>query len=102
MSAVIVLAILGIGLGLILGFADKFLKVEIDSRVEKINELLPQFNCGACGYPGCMGLAEAIVEENGRVSDCKPIKPEGKEAIYAYLETAEGPNGEKINFNKVK
>ncbi|MDF9867088.1 electron transport complex protein RnfB [Bacilli bacterium PM5-3] len=102
MGAVLVLGSLGVGLGVILGLADKFLKVEVDSRVEKINELLPQFNCGACGYPGCMGLAEAIVAEEGRVSDCKPIKPEGKEAIYEFIETAEGPNGEKMDMKKVK
>ncbi|MDR1782449.1 MAG: electron transporter RnfB [Bacilli bacterium] len=102
MSAIIFLVILGIALGAILGLADKFLKVEVDERVATVGSLLPQFNCGACGYPGCSGLAEAIVEETGHVSDCKPIKPEGKEAIYKYLEEAVGPNGEKIDLNKVK
>jgi electron transport complex protein RnfB len=102
MYAIIVLAILGVLLGCMLGFADKFLKVEVDARVETISGLLPQFNCGACGFPGCNGLAEAIVEQTGKVSDCKPIKPEGKEAIYDYIKDAEGPNGEKIDLNKVK
>ena len=102
MYAVIVLGTLGVLLGVILGFADKFLRVEIDSRVETVNSLLPQFNCGACGFPGCMGLAEAIVAQEGHVSDCKPIKPEGKEAIYEYIQSAEGPNGEKIDVNKIK
>lgn len=102
MYAVLVLAIMGILFGIVLGLADKFLQVEIDERVKTINDMLPQFNCGACGYPGCMGLAEAIVDETGRVSDCKPIKPDGKEAIYEYMETAVGPNGEKFDLNKVK
>lgn len=102
MYAVLVLAIMGVLFGIVLGLADKFLQVEIDERVKTINDMLPQFNCGACGYPGCMGLAEAIVDEKGRVSDCKPIKPEGKEAIYEYMETAVGPNGEKFDLNKVK
>ncbi|MDR3215097.1 MAG: electron transporter RnfB [Bacilli bacterium] len=102
MGAVVSLAILGVILGLVLGFADKFLKVEVDERVATISSLLPQFNCGACGYPGCNGLAEAIVDQTGKVSDCKPIKPEGKETIYQYIEEAVGPNGEKIDLNKVK
>ncbi|MEG0283520.1 MAG: (Fe-S)-binding protein [Erysipelotrichales bacterium] len=102
MAAVVTLLTLGVIFGLVLGLADKFLKVEIDSRIEKVNELLPQFNCGACGFPGCMGLAESIIAEEGRVSDCKPIKLEGKEAIYNYLEEVEGPNGEKIDMKKVK
>ncbi|WP_423362914.1 RnfABCDGE type electron transport complex subunit B [Mycoplasma sp. P36-A1] len=102
MYAVLTLAIMGIVLGVILGLADKFLQVEIDERVKTINDMLPQFNCGACGFPGCMGLAEAIVEETGRVSNCKPIKEDAKEEIYKYMETAEGPNGEKFNIAKVK
>ncbi|MDL2212195.1 RnfABCDGE type electron transport complex subunit B [Erysipelotrichaceae bacterium OttesenSCG-928-M19] len=102
MGGVAIITVLGVFLGFVLGFADKFLKVEVDSRVEKINELLPQYNCGACGHPGCMGLAEAIVAQSGKVSDCKPIKPDAKEAIYEYIETAEGPDGEKIELSKVK
>lgn len=102
MAAIGMLVTLGVIFGLVLGLADKFLKVEIDARIEKVNELLPQFNCGACGYPGCMGLAEAIIAEDGRVSDCKPIKPEGKQVIIEYLTDVEGPNGEKIDIKKVQ
>lgn len=104
MEAVLTLSILGIIFGIVLGLADKFLKVEIDSRVAKISELLPGLNCGACGHPGCEGLADAIVDGSGRVSDCKPIKPEGKEVIYDWMATDEavGPSGEKFDLNKVK
>jgi len=101
MSAIIVLAVMGVLFGTILGLADKFLQVEIDERVKSINELLPQFNCGACGQPGCMGLSEAIVAGTGKVTDCKPMKPDGREKLIAYLETAEGPNGEKFDMKKV-
>jgi len=102
MEAVIILAILGVVLGVILGLADKFLKVEIDSRVEQISSMLPQFNCGACGFPGCMGLAEAIVAQEGRVSACTPLKADAAQEIYQYIEEAEGPNGEKLDINKIK
>lgn len=102
MSAIVVLAILGVLFGAILGFADKFLKVEVDSRVETISNLLPQFNCGACGYPGCNGLAEAIVDESGKISNCRPLKPEGAQKIIEYIQDAVGPNGEKIDLDKVK
>lgn len=104
MEAVLTLSILGVVFGIILGLADKFLVVEVDSRIAKITELLPGLNCGACGHPGCAGLADAIVEGNGRVSDCKPIKPEGKEVIYTWMESEEshGPSGEKFDLNKVK
>lgn len=102
MEAIIVLLVLGSLFGIILGFADRFLKVEVDARVAKINELLPQFNCGVCGCPGCMGLAEAIVAKEARVSQCKPIKADKLQAIYDFIETAEGPNGEKIDVKDIK
>ena len=30
------------------------------NRINAILETLPQFDCGACGYPNCRALAEAI------------------------------------------
>lgn len=41
--------------------AKKF-KVEEDPRIDVVAELLPGANCGGCGYPGCRGLAEALVK----------------------------------------
>ena len=59
--AVVMMLVLGALLGLGLGFADRFLKVEADERVEKVTSMLPGYNCGGCGYPGCSGMAEAMV-----------------------------------------
>ncbi|MEG2995724.1 MAG: (Fe-S)-binding protein [Erysipelotrichaceae bacterium] len=74
--------------------ADKFLKVEIDERVEKVTELLPGYNCGGCGYAGCSGLAQALVDgEVDTVSMCKPSKPEAKVTISNYLNTTPDANG---------
>ena len=51
--------------GAILGVASIKLKVEADPIVEKIDAILPQSQCGQCGYPGCKPYAEAIA--NGDV-----------------------------------
>lgn len=37
--------------GLILGFAARRFQVEADPIVERIDALLPQSQCGQCGYP---------------------------------------------------
>ena len=64
--AVLVLGGIGLTMGLFLAFASKKFEVEIDPNVEKIMDILPGANCGACGYPGCVGLAEAIYKgDNG-------------------------------------
>ena len=59
--SVVLLAVLGILIGILLGVAGKVFAVETDERVVKVRECLPGNNCGGCGYPGCDGLAEAIV-----------------------------------------
>lgn len=58
--------IFGAGLSL----ASKKFEVETDSRVDLIREALPGANCGACGFPGCDGLAAAIVEGSAPIAAC--------------------------------
>lgn len=61
--AVLILAGLGLVLGFGLAVASKVFYVKVDTRVEDITAILPNANCGACGYPGCAGFAEAIVNQ---------------------------------------
>lgn len=67
----VAVAVLALVFGAVLGFASVKLKVEADPIVEKIDALLPQSQCGQCGYPGCKPYAEAIA--NGDViTKCVP------------------------------
>jgi Na+-translocating ferredoxin:NAD+ oxidoreductase RNF subunit RnfB len=68
----IMIGILGLLYGLVLAFASKKFYVEIDPRIEKITATLPGANCGACGYPGCSGYADAIVKKDIDFSLCSP------------------------------
>lgn len=72
--SVLVLSILGILFGVGLSIAAKKFAVESDPRVDEIEPLLPGANCGACGYPGCRGLAEAIAGGKAPVSACPVTK----------------------------
>ena len=68
--AILILAALGIIFGLGLSLASKYLYVKEDERIDEVAKLLPNANCGACGYPGCRGLAEAIVKgEEHKISN---------------------------------
>ncbi len=60
--AVISLGLLGVIASLGLGIAAKKFAVDVDPKVEEINEALPQANCGGCGYAGCVNYAEAVVK----------------------------------------
>lgn len=52
--------------------ASRVFAVEIDPRVEKVNEILPGANCGACGEAGCSSFAEAVVAGRVEMDACPP------------------------------
>ncbi|MBR1472273.1 MAG: RnfABCDGE type electron transport complex subunit B [Lachnospiraceae bacterium] len=86
MIAVIMIGVLGLVLGLFLGCSAKIFHVESDSREEAILEVLPGNNCGGCGYPGCSGLAAAVVKGEAPVNAC----PVGGEAVAAKVAAVMG------------
>ena len=97
-TAVIVCLVVAALLGLLLSVASKFLKDEQDERIDKVTELLPGYNCGACGKAGCAAFAEALVTgEAPAVSGCKVIKPDNKQAVKDYLDNTPGPDGSVVN-----
>ena len=74
-----IVAAVGIFVGIFLGIAGIAFKVETDPRQEEVLAALPGNNCGGCGYPGCSGLATAIVAGEAPVNAC-PVggEPVGK------------------------
>lgn len=82
----------GIGLfvGLFLGIAAIKFKVEVDEREEEITKALPGNNCGGCGYPGCSGLAAAIVKGEASVNTC----PVGGEPVAKVIADIMGVEAE--------
>jgi len=43
-----------------------------DKLVEVINTLLPQTQCGKCGFSGCQPYAAAIVNNEADINQCPP------------------------------
>ncbi|MBD1559251.1 electron transport complex subunit RsxB [Vibrio sp. S9_S30] len=69
--AIIALAALAAIFGAILGFASIKFKVQADPIVDQIDDILPQTQCGQCGYPGCRPYAEAIANGDA-ITKCPP------------------------------
>ena len=70
--AIVLVAILGLIAGLILAIASKLMAVPVDEKVEALRECLPGINCGACGYSGCDGYADAMANHGAAVGLCSP------------------------------
>lgn len=62
MSAVTVLGAIALIAAVILYACSKKFAVKEDPRIAEVSALLPQANCGGCGFPGCSGMAAALVK----------------------------------------
>jgi len=72
LHAIIALAALAVFFGLALGYAAIRYRVEGDPLVDKIDDLLPQTQCGQCTFPGCRPYAEAIASGEADINQCPP------------------------------
>ena len=70
LTAAVVVAAVGIFVGLFLGIAGIKFKVQVDEKEEAVLAALPGNNCGGCGYAGCSGLAAAIAKGEAPVNGC--------------------------------
>jgi H+/Na+-translocating ferredoxin:NAD+ oxidoreductase subunit B len=68
------LTMLGVGLAfaVILLVASERLKVKVDPLIERIHEVLPHVECGACGFPGCGQYAAAVRGDAELLGKCAP------------------------------
>lgn len=62
LTALIALGVIALLLALILYGVSRKFAVHEDPRIAQVAEVLPQANCGGCGYPGCSGFAGVCVQ----------------------------------------
>jgi len=84
-TAAIFMMILGVVLAIILAIANKKLFVYEDPRIDEVDDMLPQAQCGACGVPGCRPFAEAVVSGAKNPSSCTVNTPEGNAEIASFM-----------------
>ncbi|MFV8820085.1 electron transport complex subunit RsxB [Haliea sp. E17] len=85
LSALLALVSLGAIFGALLGFAAVRFRTEGNPIVDQVNAILPQTQCGQCGYPGCRPYAEAIVAGD-EINKCPPGGQAGIEALADLLD----------------
>ncbi len=88
--------------GAVLGFAAIRFAVDEDPLVDQIDAILPQTQCGQCGYPGCRPYAEGIA--NGEAHNkCPPGGEDVIKQLSALLGRDELPlDDEHGEVNEIK
>ena len=89
-------------LGAVLGFAAIKFRVEGNPLVDKIDAILPQTQCGQCGFPGCMPYATALAADEADINRCPPGGEEGIRKLAELLNKELIPFGGDTNAPKPK
>jgi electron transport complex protein RnfB len=84
-TALLVMIALALLLGVVLGYSALRFKVEGDPLVDKIDAILPQTQCGQCGFPGCRPYATAIANGEADINQCPPGGEPGVRALADLL-----------------
>lgn len=70
--AIAAIAVLAAVFGLLLGYSAIRFHIEGDPIADQVDALLPQSQCGQCGYPGCRPYAEAVASGEAEINLCSP------------------------------
>lgn len=100
-AALLALLILGAVFGAILGFGAVKFAVQGDPIVDQINAILPQTQCGQCGYPGCKPYAEAIANGDS-INKCPPGGEAGIIELATLLDVEPTPLDDEHGVEDVK
>lgn len=89
-TAVLVLGAIALIAAVVLFVVSKKFAVSEDPRLAEVEEILPGANCGGCGFPGCSGMAAALVKgaDGGSIEGL--YCPVGGDAVMAAVAKALG------------
>ena len=94
-AALLALVTLGLVFGALLGFAAVRFRTEGNPIADQINDILPQTQCGQCGFPGCRPYAEAIAAGEAGINKCPPGGEAGIQALADLLDVEAVPLDEE-------
>ncbi len=83
LAAILAIAALAAFFGALLGYSAIHFRVEGDPIADQVESLLPQTQCGQCGYPGCRPYAEAVARGEEDINKCLPG---GEAAVLALAD----------------
>ncbi|MBS4098529.1 MAG: electron transport complex subunit RsxB [Sulfuricella sp.] len=96
LTAILIMAGLAVALGLILGYAALKFRVEGNPLTEKAAAILPNTQCGQCGYAGCAPYAQAVAEGKAATNLCVP----GGDPVAKGLAELLGVEFQPVNYGE--
>lgn len=96
MIAVAIVGGVGLVFGTLIALAHRKLYVWEDPRIGEVANMLPNANCGACGYPGCRGFAEAAVAGVVAPAKCTVMADDGRADVAKYLGVEAGQEAKRV------
>ena len=97
-----IIIFLSLIIGVALGISAIKFKVDGDPIIEKIDSILPQTQCGQCGYPGCKPYATAIANGEADINQCPPGGDDGIHKLADLLGIDYKPLNEEHGVPKPK
>lgn len=89
MIGIVILTLLGLILSVVLVTVEQKLNKK-ENKEEEFSKLLPGYNCGACGYGGCEGMAKAMLENIENYKKCRPLRGDALKEMEAYIRKING------------
>jgi electron transport complex protein RnfB len=103
MWVAILLAVgLAVFFGVLLGLAAQVFRVEGNPLADRIDEMLPQTQCGQCGFPGCHPYAEAIAKGEADINRCPPGGEETIRNLADLLDVEVKPLDDELEAQEAK
>jgi len=90
------MAVLGLLLSMTLAFANRRLWVFEDPRIDTVEGMLPNTNCGACGNAGCRAFAEALIAGEEQPAGCTANTKSAIAEIAGFLGVEAGAAEKRV------
>jgi RnfABCDGE-type electron transport complex B subunit len=96
LDSALILGGLGLFFGFLIAMANKKFYVWEDPRINEVEQLLPNSNCGACGQPGCRAFAEGLVKGTLQPSGCTVMGQEDVDDVASFLGVDAGAASKRV------
>ena len=83
MIGVLIATVIALILGIILVVLDNIFKLK---KKKDYLKYLPGYNCGACGFGSCAGMANAMDDNVENYKKCKPLRGDALKKMEEYIE----------------